>query len=343
MTYDTERIEALLDQLIQRENCVLCYDASLIEQLPDVLRENFRIRSAKDGLRLPPLRDLAATLGLINRDDWSLDDLPELLRSAGIDESRFRPRPSGERLEEQAKPFDHWSESKADENLDAVIGLQKDLGMGRYNAATQRYASELEVKNLRDYLRGVTSAPPTLMERVVRRSFWEIRIALWQLLGKVDGTQPTLSIGPRWLTEIEFFRKIVGLRQHVGLDLFSDNPDLVVPGDMHEMPFPNSRFQLVFLKNVVDKSYNVRKLVQELIRIVQPGGIIIVDQVCGYGACTPLTRTDIQSGRNLLRLFEARTRVKPLVCQDIDISNIGDAKASGERRVNARLAMQILQ
>lgn len=342
MNADLNKLHALLDRLISRENCVLCYDASLIEQLPDVLRENFCIQSIEDGLRLAPFKELATLLDLGNRNDWRIDKLPGLLRSIGIDESRYMPRPSSERLDEQAKPFDHWSENKADENLGAVIGLQKDLGMGRHNEATKRYAPELEVGRLRNYLRGVTSAPPTLVERILQRSFWEIQIGIWKLLGKVSNDQSTLSIGPRWITEIEFFREIIGLRQHIGLDLFSDNPDLVVPGDMHDMPFQDSKFQLVFLKNVVDKSYNVRKLVQELIRISQSGGIVIIDQVCGYGACTPLTRTDIQSARNLLRLFEAKARVKALVCHDIDISNIGDAKARGERRVNARLAMQIL-
>lgn len=180
------------------------------------------------------------------------------------------------------------------------------------------------------------------IERILRRSFWEIRIALWKLTGAIDGAQPSLSIGPRWITEIDFFRQVLGLRNHFGLDLFSDNRDLVVPGDMHEMPFSRAQFRLVFLKNVVDKSYRVRKLVDELLRVTQPGGIIIVDQICGYGTCTPLTRTDIQRAQNLLRVFRARARVQPLVCRDVDISNIGDAKGRGEKRANARLALRIL-
>jgi ubiquinone/menaquinone biosynthesis C-methylase UbiE len=110
---------------------------------------------------------------------------------------------------------------------------------------------------------------------------------------------------------------------------------------MHRMPFPAEHFNLIFLKNVVDKSYRVRVLVEELIRVVEPGGIIVVDQICGYGSCNPLTRTDIQHAQNLLRLFETRARTQALVCQDVDVSGLGDAKASSAKRYNARLAVRL--
>ena len=157
----------------------------------------------------------------------------------------------------------------------------------------------------------------------------------------VVGSRPSLSVGPRWVTEIQFFREVVGLKNHIGLDLFSDDPDLVIAGDMHRMPFPSEHFNLIFLKNIVDKSYRVRTLVEELIRVMEPGGIVIVDQICGYGACNPLTRTDIQHARNLLRLFEARARTHALVCQDVDVSGIGDAKEGSAKRYNARLAIRV--
>jgi hypothetical protein len=74
---------------------------------------------------------------------------------------------------------------------------------------------------------------------------------------------------------------------------------------------------------------------------VRPGGIVIVDQVCGYGTCSPLTRTDIQSASNLRNVFAARVPLRSLVCTDVDISNLGDAAGTGQRRYNARLAVQL--
>jgi SAM-dependent methyltransferase len=137
-------------------------------------------------------------------------------------------------------------------------------------------------------------------------------------------------------------REVVGLNKHIGLDLFSDDSGLVIAGDMHQMPFENNYFNFIFMKNVVDKSYNIRTLVEEIIRVIEPSGIVAVDQVCGYGRCNPLTRTDIQRADNLLKVFQSRCEIKVLVCQDIDISGIGDSQATSETRNNARLAFQIL-
>jgi hypothetical protein len=214
--------------------------------------------------------------------------------------------------------------------------------MGAYNKEMKRYDPERAPEmRVRDYLRSVTTPRPTLLERVSKKHFWEMRIKWWKLSGRLATLGPSLSVGPRWLTEIRYFRDIVGLRDHIGLDLFSDNPEMVVAGDMHAMPFSESHFRLVFLKNVVDKSYDIRTLVDELIRVTRDKGIVIVDQICGYHGCNPLGRTDIQSAGNLLRVFQARVHVDTLVKQDIDVTGLGDAAGSNARRNNARLALQL--
>ena len=165
----------------------------------------------------------------------------------------------------------------------------------------------------------------------------------WIATGALNTEHASLSVGPRWVSEIEFFRQIVGLEKHVGLDLFSDDADLVVAGDMHAMPFPDGHFQFIFLKNVVDKSYDIRKLVCEIFRVMRPGGIVVVDQICGYGHTTPLTRTDIQKAGNLARIFERFGKIEQLVCMDVDISGIGDSAGTDEKRYNARLALRLDQ
>jgi SAM-dependent methyltransferase len=335
------RITELLEQLVRRDECVLTYDTSLLSQLPDILLEQHGIASESQLSGDPRLQELFSLLGVKAVDGTLLSDLPSLLERSGISLARYSVMAPEAATREVARDFDHWTERRANEDLTSVLALQRDLGSGRFNAERARYGSELEVGELRNYLRGVTSAPPSIVERLVRRSFWELKLGQWKRRGWIDPDRPSLSIGPRWVTEIRFFREIVGLRRHVGLDLFSDDPELVTAGDMHDMPFPAAHFGFVFLKNVVDKSYDVRRLVRELIRVVRPGGIIVVDQVCGYGNCTPVTRTDIQRARNFLRLFEARARAEALVCDDVDISGIGDARATNARRFNARLAVRL--
>jgi hypothetical protein len=331
-----------LRALIRREHCVLSYDLDLIEALPEILREQHGIAADRD---IEGHADVRALFELLDPDtkpgQRQIAALPALVRSSGVPLDEFSTRkpeglPGGE-----AEKFDRWSTARANESVDEVVRLHQDLGMGRWNASMRRYDARRGEAGLKTYLRSVTTAPPSILERVLRKHFWELKFSLWKLTGTLDPGRNSLSIGPRWVTEIEYFREVVGLRQHIGLDLFSDDPALVVAGDMHSMPFPNGHFHFIFLKNTADKSYNVRRLVEELLRVVEDRGLIVVDQICGYGRCSPLSRTDIQKASNLLMLFKARAHVEPLVCYDIDVSGIGDARDTNETRRNARLAIRV--
>jgi hypothetical protein len=331
-----------LRRLIRRDDCVLSYDFDLLETLPDILLEQYGIRSEADVERNV---DLKAVYALLKADNvnvgLSLSKLPELIRSTGVALDEFVTRAPEGISGQNAGMFEKWSTASANESVGEAIDLQKDLGMGRYNASMQPYGADRGNVDLKGYLRSVTTAPPSLLERIVGKHFWELKFARWMRAGKIKPERRSLSIGPRWLTEVEYFRKIVGLPRHIGLDLFSDNPEMVVAGDMHAMPFPDHHFNFIFLKNTADKSYRIRRLVEELLRVTEAGGLIVIDQICGYGRCSPLSRTDIQRAENLLRLFCARAQVQPLICYDVDVSGLGDARANNETRRNARLAIQV--
>ena len=323
--------------------CVLTYDQSLVDQLPCILKEQHNV-AADD--QIENNQDLVTLFKLLTQkptEDWHIQELPSLIRDSGLAIESF----SVKAPHLSASMFDRWTEEKADQNLDSVLTLQKDLGMGQYNSTLTRHSPELEIPHLKYYLRSVISPPASFKEKIISRvlghkTLWEYHFSRWRRSKILSGDKPTLSIGPRWITEVRFFREVVGLNKHIGLDLFSDDSGLVIAGDMHQMPFENNYFNFIFMKNVIDKSYNIRTLVEEIIRVIEPGGIVVVDQVCGYGRCNPLTRTDIQRSDNLLKLFQSRCKTKILVCQDIDISGIGDTEATDETRNNARLAFQIL-
>ncbi len=344
MATQLNQIKECLEKLIHREDCVLTFDRSLVEQLPDILRENFEITSAFEASRLPALERLFNLLLPDRKHEWEIASLSKLLDVAGIDMLEYAPRPPATIMLDYEKSFSRWSLITASENIDTVLTLQRDLGMGQHNASSKRYTERWGRGNrvLRHYMRDVTTLQPNLLERLTRRSYWELWIHWWKLRGWLDGESPSLSIGPRWVTEIEFFRQILGLKGHIGLDLFSDDQNLVKVGDMHQMPFPDQHFQLVFIKNTVDKSYDVRRLVAELLRVICPGGIVVVDQICGYGDCTPLTRTDIQKSENFLRLFRARSPVQVLVQQDIGLlTKAHNSRVLDRSRNNARLAIRL--
>jgi hypothetical protein len=333
-----------LRRLIQRDRCVLSYDFDLVETLPDILREQYGIDSES---KVERNTDLAALYRLLRADRPdivpSLAQLPEMLRSSGVVLDEFATRVPEGITGQNAGMFEKWSTASAKDRVGEAIELQKDLGMGRYNTNMQEYGASRGNVDLKSYLRSVTTAPPSLIERILRKHFWDLHFARWIRAGTIKRDRPSLSIGPRWLTEIEYFRKVVRLPRHIGLDLFSDNPEMVTAGDMHDMPFADGHFNFIFLKNTADKSYRIRKLVEELLRVVEPGGVIVIDQICGYGRCSPLSRTDIQHAENLLPLFRARAQVEPLICRDVDVSGLGDARENNETRRNARLAIQVAQ
>jgi SAM-dependent methyltransferase len=332
---DVASIDRALDTLINLSRCVLSYDRAPLHQILEILEEQYGIRSDADIEKNPNVRSIVQTFEARLGRKVQLTELERLLLESPSIGKKYRTTALIANL--PSSEFDKWTDVTACVDRSKALALQKDLGMGAHNANKVRYDPHQGSEALPGYLRGVTTPPPRVIERLLGLSYWQIKLKIWQLRGLISSERPSLSVGPRWVTEIEFFRKIVGLKHHVGLDLFSDNPELIKAGDMHDMPLPNDHFDFIFVKNTTDKSYDVRKLVSELIRVVSPRGIIVIDQICGHGAVSPLHRTDIQSAANLLNLYRARADIHPLVCYDIDVR---PWSADGST-VNARLAMQI--
>lgn len=333
-------INRLLDKLIRREDCVLGYDTTLLDDLPDILVENHQVRSVGDVRRHP---DLVQLFRLIDPDDrarlnpWAL---ASLLKEAGVDVNRFSTRGTLEDAGDDSKKYSSLTQmlqSEGDKAREAILQMQSDLGQGLETGA--KYSSHvLPPAQLPFYFRRVCSIPATPMEIFMNSYFWGILIEAWKYMGWLKTTLPSLSVGPRWLTEIIFFRVVHKLERHIGLDLFSDDPNLVVAGDMHKMPFPENHFHFLFIKNTIDKSYNVRLLIDELIRVLAPGAILIADQNCAYGFTTPLTRTEIQSAENLARVFKARASVEVLICETPDIP-----ASPNKAQKNGRLAIRVVR
>jgi hypothetical protein len=342
-TQNKQPLYDCLDKLILRENCVLCYDFNLAKQLPEILRENWGIYSAADAVKN---RDLVRLFKLIDpQNDSKLDinKIPALLEKSGVDLERYSAIGSLEQVghtEEEFSRLTKTTQDQGDQALEAIKTMQLDLGQGKENG--KRYDPHLLNEQLLPlYFHRVCAVPATTLEKLMNSYIWGILIESWKYQGWIDPRVPTLSIGPRWLTEILYFRKIHGLTQHIGLDLFSDDPSMVTEGDMHNIPFPDNHFGLIFIKNTVNKSYDVRKLVSEMIRVVRPGGIIITDDDTGFGFTTPLTRTDVQKAANLARLFVVKTTSQVLICQDTPLN-----PNPGQRAVatsNARLAVRVIK
>lgn len=98
-----------------------------------------------------------------------------------------------------------------------------------------------------------------------------------------------LTVGPR--TEAEIYALVsIGFdpANIRGLDLLSYS-DFVDVGDMHAMPYPDDSFDVLIASFVLAYSRNQEKAASEFIRVLRPGGIVVVG--CEY---TPLSPDELR-------------------------------------------------
>ena len=120
----------------------------------------------------------------------------------------------------------------------------------------------------------------------------------------VRADEPVLTLGPRWVGEIHYFRDVIGFKRAIGLDLFSYSSDLVTVGDMHAMPFEDSSFGLIYQRNTFNKSYDIRQALRECVRVLRPGGVLVTDDCLAYtDGVSELARTSIPSNRWVLQFL----------------------------------------
>lgn len=83
-----------------------------------------------------------------------------------------------------------------------------------------------------------------------------------------------LIVGPRTENEILLYLSHGFSGGHVrGLDLMSYSPWVDV-GDMHDMPYADSSFDVVLFSWVLGYSKNQKKAVAEAVRVAKPGGLV---------------------------------------------------------------------
>ncbi len=97
----------------------------------------------------------------------------------------------------------------------------------------------------------------------------------------VQSKGKTLCIGPKNEGEI-LLLEAHGFRDVIGIDLFTYTPKILLM-DMHEMTFPDNSFDTVFSGAVVRYSYDIKKVVSEMIRVAKDGAMI----VCSFGLFPP--------------------------------------------------------
>jgi len=127
-----------------------------------------------------------------------------------------------------------------------------------------------------------------------------------------------LCVGPR--TEAEFFMLLgegFSVQNLTGLDLMSYS-DFVDVGDMHDMPYEDNSFDIVFLGWVLTYSTDMQQVANECMRVAKPGGYVAVgveaeplsDDRSSYGH-TLSDAPNIKTTDEIVELFEDQVYAVP--------------------------------
>lgn len=99
------------------------------------------------------------------------------------------------------------------------------------------------------------------------------------LINRVAAERPdhgsVLCVGCRNALELDRFRAR-GFGDVVGIDVFSQREDIQVM-DMHELTFPDDSFDVVYCSHALEHSYDVRRVVGEMIRVAREGALVGVE------------------------------------------------------------------
>lgn len=109
----------------------------------------------------------------------------------------------------------------------------------------------------------------------------------------------SICLGARTGQEVKAFQNLN--IDSIGIDIVPNEP-LVIFGDIHEIPFNNNMFDIVFT-NIVDHSLYPEKLVEESERVCKSGGIIIFHITVGK-ATDKYGVTEILKSKSVENLFK---------------------------------------
>ena len=84
-----------------------------------------------------------------------------------------------------------------------------------------------------------------------------------------------LCVGCRNAVELNEFRAR-GFADVVGIDLFSQHPDILVM-DMHEMTFADESFDVIFSSHSLEHSYDLERVVGEIARVARRGALVAAE------------------------------------------------------------------
>lgn len=290
-----EHIERFLDHLIEPNQCIDTFGRTYLDDLEHIVVENHGFDFASQRF---PDAEVQAWFDRL-RDELGLKTLGEFIayvraNASTLNVANLRPRTSfhGETAWDSEPAFHRLKQDLA--STERQHEFQRDVSM---HGVTGQPELNVDADAFERYIRYDRLNPWTyLIRREVAR-------------GNLSAGDKVICIGNRWNGEILYFRQTLGLKNSVGVDLISNNPDLVVAADMHKMPFADGSVKLVFTRGTINKSYDVRVFVREIMRVLSKDGLVAIETPGPFEhGVTLLGPTDVKSWSNLLRLFAGKVK-----------------------------------
>lgn len=113
-----------------------------------------------------------------------------------------------------------------------------------------------------------------------------------------------LCLGPRNGIEIDAWHAR-GYWNVAGLDILPSLHEAIRWGDMHQMPYGDWSYDLVYASHVLEHSQDFRMVKREIVRILEPGGYLFAAFPVNF-QITAHDRYDFRSAAGFLRHFDSR-------------------------------------
>lgn len=124
-----------------------------------------------------------------------------------------------------------------------------------------------------------------------------------------------LCVGCRDMTEINYFRDR-GAKSVVGIDLFSQHEDILIM-DMHQMDFPNGRFDVVHSSHSLEHAYDAPRAIKEIVRVCRREGLIAIEVPVRYQT-GEADLIDFGGEAGLRDAFEQHAKVTTLWSEELE-------------------------
>lgn len=294
-------IERFLDHIINPYDCVDIYGRSYLQDLENILIENhsfdFSSQKFPDEMTQKWFARMKEAIG-----SSTMEELIAYIRAneSQISIANVRPRTDLhlETVTEWVPEFDELlPEGSADEKhneAQRIFSIRSVEEMEGNQTSGDMYELYLGIDRLNPWT--------YLARREISR-------------GNLSRDDLAVCVGNRWLGEVLYFRENIGLPKTIGLDLFTTNPELVQVGDMHKMPFADNSVGLIFIRQALSKSYDVRIVIKEVMRVLKDGGFFIIEIPGPYGwGVGRMRASDVKSAASLIKLF--RGHVSRIVYKD---------------------------